>query len=126
MRSVETKPRKRRPAAPFTTSTLQEAARKLRFIPRDHAGCRSALYESGYITYMRTDSVALSEQAISGTPSGIRAVRHRVRALRTAHVPTSEQNAQEAHEAIRPAGDTFRTPDAVAARCPTTNSASTS
>ena len=115
VRSVETKPYKRRPAAPFTTSTLQqEAARKLRFSSRVTMQVAQRLYENGYITYMRTDSVALSEQAIS-------AARRQASELYGAEfVPSAprvytskSKNAQEAHEAIRPAGDTFRTPDAV-------------
>ncbi|MFW0118551.1 type I DNA topoisomerase [Rothia sp. P5764] len=115
VRSVETKPYTRRPAAPFTTSTLQqEAARKLRFSSRSTMQVAQRLYENGYITYMRTDSVALSDQAI-------RAARAQAKELYGAEfVPASprvyaskSKNAQEAHEAIRPAGDTFRTPAAV-------------
>ena len=115
VRSVETKPYKRRPAAPFTTSTLQqEAARKLRFSSRVTMQVAQRLYESGYITYMRTDSVALSDQAVKA------ARRQASELYGTEYVPSAprtyaskSKNAQEAHEAIRPAGDTFRTPDAV-------------
>lgn len=112
VRSVETKPYTRRPAAPFTTSTLQqEAARKLRFSSRSTMQVAQRLYENGYITYMRTDSVALSDQAIT-------AARKQAAELYGADfVPASprvysskSKNAQEAHEAIRPAGDSFRTP----------------
>lgn len=115
VRSLETKPYTRRPAAPFTTSTLQqEAARKLRFSSRSTMQVAQRLYESGYITYMRTDSVALSDQAI-------RAARSQVKELYGAdYLPSAprlysskSKNAQEAHEAIRPAGDSFRTPAAV-------------
>ncbi|MDO4898362.1 MAG: type I DNA topoisomerase, partial [Rothia sp. (in: high G+C Gram-positive bacteria)] len=117
VRSVETKPYTRRPAAPFTTSTLQqEAARKLRFSSRSTMQVAQRLYENGYITYMRTDSVALSDQAIQ-------AARQQVTELYGAdYIPASprlysskSKNAQEAHEAIRPAGDSFRTPEAVKA-----------
>lgn len=117
VRSLETKPYTRRPAAPFTTSTLQqEAARKLRFSSRSTMQVAQRLYESGYITYMRTDSVALSDQAI-------RAARSQVKELYGAdYLPSAprlysskSKNAQEAHEAIRPAGDSFRTPAAVKA-----------
>ncbi|WP_311149664.1 type I DNA topoisomerase, partial [Rothia aeria] len=115
VRSVETKPYKRRPAAPFTTSTLQqEAARKLRFSSRVTMQVAQRLYESGYITYMRTDSVALSDQAVKA------ARRQASELYGTEYVPSAprtyaskSKNAQEAHEAIRPAGDAFRTPDAV-------------
>lgn len=115
VRSVETKPYKRRPAAPFTTSTLQqEAARKLRFSSRVTMQVAQRLYESGYITYMRTDSVALSDQAVKA------ARRQASELYGTEYVPSAprtyaskSKNAQEAHEAIRPAGDKFRTPDAV-------------
>ncbi len=115
VRSVETKPYTRRPAAPFTTSTLQqEAARKLRFSSRSTMQVAQRLYENGYITYMRTDSVALSKQAIN-------AARKQANELYGADfVPdkprvyaSKSKNAQEAHEAIRPAGDSFRTPPAV-------------
>lgn len=117
VRSVETKPYTRRPAAPFTTSTLQqEAARKLRFSSRSTMQVAQRLYENGYITYMRTDSVALSDQAT-------RAARKQASELYGAdYVPASprvytskSKNAQEAHEAIRPAGDSFRTPAEVRA-----------
>lgn len=115
VRSVETKPYTRRPAAPFTTSTLQqEAARKLRFSSRSTMQVAQRLYENGYITYMRTDSVALSTQAIN-------AARKQANELYGAdYVPdkprvyaSKSKNAQEAHEAIRPAGDSFRTPSQV-------------
>ncbi|WP_157155241.1 MULTISPECIES: type I DNA topoisomerase [unclassified Diaminobutyricimonas] len=109
---VESKPYTRRPAAPFTTSTLQqEASRKLRFSSRQTMSVAQSLYENGYITYMRTDSVSLSQQAID-------AARNQAKALYGAEtVPDKprlyagkSKNAQEAHEAIRPSGDTFRTP----------------
>jgi DNA topoisomerase-1 len=109
---VESKPYSRRPAAPFTTSTLQqEAARKLRFSARQTMSVAQSLYENGYITYMRTDSPSLSSQAI-------KAARDQATALYGAEtVPDKprvyagkNKSAQEAHEAIRPSGDTFRTP----------------
>jgi len=109
---VESKPYTRRPAAPFTTSTLQqEAGRKLRFSARQTMSVAQSLYENGYITYMRTDSSSLSQQAID-------AARAQARKLYGAEtVPdqprlysSKSKNAQEAHEAIRPSGDTFRTP----------------
>ncbi|NYF11635.1 DNA topoisomerase-1 [Leifsonia sp. AK011] len=110
--NLESKPYTRRPAAPFTTSTLQqEAGRKLRFSARQTMSVAQSLYENGYITYMRTDSPSLSQQAID-------AARKQAKALYGAEtVPDSprlytgkSKNAQEAHEAIRPSGDTFRTP----------------
>lgn len=112
VRSVDSKPYTRRPAAPFTTSTLQqEAARKLRFSARQTMSVAQSLYENGHITYMRTDSSSLSQQAIT-------AARKQAASLYGAETipdkPRSyagkSKNAQEAHEAIRPAGDTFRTP----------------
>ena len=114
--TVESKPYTRRPAAPFTTSTLQqEAGRKLRFSARQTMSVAQSLYENGYITYMRTDSPTLSQQAIT-------AARNQARSLYGAEtVPDNprlysgkSKNAQEAHEAIRPSGDTFRTPSEVA------------
>ncbi len=113
--SVEEKPYTRRPYAPFMTSTLQqEAGRKLRFSSERTMSIAQRLYENGYITYMRTDSTTLSESAIN-------AARTQARQLYGAEYvsPSPRQytrkvkNAQEAHEAIRPAGDTFATPDAV-------------
>jgi DNA topoisomerase-1 len=113
--SVEEKPYTRRPAAPFMTSTLQqEASRKLRLSSQQTMRVAQRLYENGYITYMRTDSTTLSETALA-------AARDQARALYGAEsVPDAPRqytrkvkNAQEAHEAIRPAGDRFRTPDDV-------------
>ena len=115
--SVESKPYTRRPAPPFTTSTLQqEAGRKLRMSSRQTMAVAQYLYENGYITYMRTDSTALSSQAIS-------AARRQAKNLYGADaIPEKPRfyakkakGAQEAHEAIRPAGDNFRTPDQVRA-----------
>jgi DNA topoisomerase I len=115
VRSSDEKPYRRRPAAPFRTATLQqEASRKLRFSAQTTMRVAQRLYESGYITYMRTDSTTLSESALA-------AARKQVRELfGDDYVPEQPRNygravanAQEAHEAIRPAGDTFRTPDEV-------------
>ncbi|MFI6258125.1 type I DNA topoisomerase [Micromonospora zamorensis] len=113
---VEEKPYRRRPYAPFITSTLQqEAARKLRLSSQQTMRTAQRLYENGYITYMRTDSVNLSETAISA------ARRQIVELYGERSVPPEPRrytgkvkNAQEAHEAIRPAGDNFRTPGEVA------------
>ena len=113
--SVEEKPYRRRPAAPFMTSTLQqEASRKLRLSSQQTMRVAQRLYENGFITYMRTDSTTLSEAALT-------AARDQARELYGADaVPDAPRryerrvkNAQEAHEAIRPAGDRFRTPDEV-------------
>ena len=113
--SVESKPYTRRPAPPFTTSTLQqEAGRKLRMSSRQTMALAQYLYENGYITYMRTDSTALSSQAISAARRqatglyGADAVPEKPR-----FYAKKAKGAQEAHEAIRPAGDNFRTPDQV-------------
>ena len=109
---VEDKPYKRRPAAPFTTSTLQqEASRKLRMNPRETMRVAQGLYENGFITYMRTDSTVLSGQAVAAARSqvaelyGAEYVPERPRVY-----ASKSKGAQEAHEAIRPAGDHFRTP----------------
>ena len=109
---VEEKPTTRRPAPPFTTSTLQqEANRKLRLSAREAMRTAQGLYERGYITYMRTDSVHLSEQAITAARS---CVSDKYGADHLSPQPrqytTKSRNAQEAHEAIRPAGSSFRTP----------------
>jgi len=113
--SVDEKPYTRRPAAPFMTSTLQqEASRKLRLSSQQAMRVAQRLYENGYITYMRTDSTTLSGSALA-------AARDQARELYGADSVPAEprqyarrvKNAQEAHEAIRPAGDRFRTPDEV-------------
>src|SRR5207237_2052664 len=112
---VERKPYSRRPSAPFMTSTLQQdASRKLRFSAQTTMRVAQRLYENGYITYMRTDSTTLSESALA-------AARAQATELYGAeYVPDAPRryekrvkNAQEAHEAIRPAGDRFSRPTAV-------------
>jgi DNA topoisomerase-1 len=116
IRTVERKPFTRRPYPPFRTSTLQqEAGRKLRFAAQRTMQVAQRLYENGYITYMRTDSTSLSETAVTAARSQIADM------YGAEYLPESPRsysgkvkNAQEAHEAIRPAGDTFRTPDQVA------------
>ena len=112
---VEIKPFTERPKAPFTTSTLQqEANRKLGMTAKEAMRIAQSLYENGYITYMRTDSTTLSKEAVA-------AARFLVR---TQYGPeflydsertyaTKVKNAQEAHEAIRPAGNTFQLPEAI-------------
>jgi DNA topoisomerase-1 len=116
VRSVEEKAFTSKPSPPFMTSTLQqEASRKLRFGSQRTMQIAQRLYENGYITYMRTDSTTLSETALT-------AARNQARELYGAEsVPDAPRryekkvkNAQEAHEAIRPAGDSFRLPDQVA------------
>jgi DNA topoisomerase I len=116
VRSVESKPYSRRPSPPFMTSTLQqEASRKLRYTAQTTMRIAQRLYENGYITYMRTDSTTLSDSAL-------KAARAQAAELYGSEYVAAEprryerkvKNAQEAHEAIRPAGDTFRTPQQVA------------
>jgi DNA topoisomerase-1 len=112
VRSVEEKPYKRSPAAPFMTSTLQqEASRKLRFSSQTTMRLAQRLYENGYITYMRTDSTTLSESALTaarGQAAELYGPEYVPAAPR--RYASKVKNAQEAHEAIRPAGDVFRTP----------------
>jgi DNA topoisomerase-1 len=116
VRSLETKPYTRRPAAPFTTSTMQqEAGRKLRMSSRQAMRTAQGLYENGYITYMRTDSPSLSAEAMNAARS------QAAELYGPEYVPgaprlyqSKSKGAQEAHEAIRPAGDSFRTPAQVA------------
>jgi len=115
--SREAKPYRRRPAAPFITSTYQqEASRKLRLSSAQAMRVAQGLYERGYITYMRTDSTTLSDTAVAAARSQI---AERYGSEYVPDAPRSYQkkvkNAQEAHEAIRPAGDTFRTPEEVSA-----------
>ena len=110
--SVEERPYRRSPAAPFITSTLQqEAARKLRFSAQRTMQVAQRLYERGYITYMRTDSTTLSDTAIKAAREQAQALYGAQSVPRSARVYRSKvKNAQEAHEAIRPAGDRFRMP----------------
>ena len=112
VRSVESKPYRRSPYAPFRTTTLQqEASRKLGFGAKSTMQVAQKLYENGFITYMRTDSTTLSDTAVA-------AARAQVTQLYGAdYLPEKPRvyagkvkNAQEAHEAIRPSGDRFRTP----------------
>ena len=110
--AVEEKPSIRKPVPPFTTSTLQqESNRKLRLSARETMRCAQGLYERGFITYMRTDSVNLSEQAINAARNCV-ASKYGEEYLnnKPRKFNTKSRNAQEAHEAIRPAGETFRTP----------------
>ncbi|MFC7675030.1 type I DNA topoisomerase [Mycolicibacterium sp. GCM10028919] len=110
--SVEQKPYTRRPYPPFMTSTLQqEAGRKLRFSSERTMSIAQRLYENGYITYMRTDSTTLSESAINAARNQARQLYGEEYVHPTARQYTRKvKNAQEAHEAIRPAGDVFQTP----------------
>ncbi len=113
--SVEEKPYTRRPYPPFMTSTLQqEAGRKLRFSSERTMSIAQRLYENGYITYMRTDSTTLSQSAIDAARNQARQLYGEEYVSASPRQYTRKvKNAQEAHEAIRPAGETFATPDAV-------------
>src|SRR5690242_16792694 len=110
--SVERKPYRRAPYAPFRTTTLQqEASRKLGFSAKYTMQVAQRLYENGHITYMRTDSVTLSQTAIAAARAQARELYGAEYVPDAPRVYTSKvKNAQEAHEAIRPAGDRFRTP----------------
>ena len=112
VRSVERKPYRRSPYAPFRTTTLQqEASRKLGFSAKYAMSIAQRLYENGYITYMRTDSITLSQTAISAARTQARELYGAEYVPDKPRVYTSKvKSAQEAHEAIRPAGDSFRTP----------------
>nr|WP_234012440.1 type I DNA topoisomerase [Nocardia cyriacigeorgica] len=116
--SAEAKPYSRKPYAPFMTSTLQqEAGRKLRFTSERTMRVAQRLYENGYITYMRTDSTTLSQSAINAARSQATQLYGAEYVHPTARQYTRKvKNAQEAHEAIRPAGDTFATPGELHAR----------
>ena len=114
--NLESKPGTSSPKAPFTTSTLQqEAGRKLSMSAKHAMSVAQRLYEKGYITYMRTDSTALSQQAVEAARAqavalyGEKSVPLNPRVYRN-----NAKNAQEAHEAIRPSGEEFRTPSSVA------------
>ncbi len=113
--ALDTKPYRRSPAAPFTTSTLQqEASRKLRLSARDTMRIAQSLYENGFITYMRTDSVNLSSQAVAAARQQITNLYGEANLpAKPRYYATKSKGAQEAHEAIRPTGDYFRTPQEV-------------
>ena len=120
VRAVEVKPYRRRPAAPFMTSTFQqEAGRKLRLSSAMAMRAAQSLYEKGYITYMRTDSTTLSDTALRAARA---AVSERYGASYLPDKPRNYtkkvKNAQEAHEAIRPSGDRFRSPEEVRVEVP--------
>ncbi|EGK85336.1 type I DNA topoisomerase [Microcoleus vaginatus PCC 9802] len=110
--NLEERPVTRKPSPPFTTSTLQqEANRKLRLGARETMRIAQSLYERGFITYMRTDSVHLSEQAIEAARSCVQELYgSEYLSPQPRKYTTKSKGAQEAHEAIRPAGSTFRTP----------------
>lgn len=112
VRSVESKPYTRRPYAPFRTTTLQqEASRKFGFGAQRTMSVAQRLYEGGYITYMRTDSVTLSQTAIKAARAQVKELYGDSYLPEKPRVYTGKvKNAQEAHEAIRPAGESFRTP----------------
>ncbi|MCU0716452.1 MAG: type I DNA topoisomerase [Pirellula sp.] len=113
--NVEVKPYTERPKAPFTTSTMQqEANRKLGFTAKDTMRLAQSLYENGYITYMRTDSTTLSKEAVNAARDLVRSQygeNFLYPSERT--YATKVKNAQEAHEAIRPAGHPFQLPEAL-------------
>jgi DNA topoisomerase I len=110
--ALEERPVTRKPAPPFTTSTLQqESNRKLGLSARETMRVAQSLYEQGYITYMRTDSVHLSQQAIAAARACIESMYGaNYLSPQPRQFATKSKGAQEAHEAIRPAGSTFRTP----------------
>ena len=115
VRSVEQKPGQRKPKAPFTTSTIQqEASGRFRWGAQRTMRVAQGLYENGYITYMRTDSVSLSAQALNAARAQATELYGPEYIDASPRVwANKSKNAQEAHEAIRPAGDTFRTPGEV-------------
>ncbi len=111
--NTEEKPTTRKPSPPFTTSTLQqESNRKLGISARDTMRIAQKLYEEGYITYMRTDSVHLSEQAIAAARNCVEQMYGKeYLSQKVRQFTTKSKGAQEAHEAIRPAGGEFRIPN---------------
>lgn len=113
--SLESKPGTRSPRAPFTTSTLQqEAGRKLSMSAKHAMSVAQRLYEKGFITYMRTDSTALSAQAVQAARAqAVEMYGEKAVPLNPRTYASKSKNAQEAHEAIRPSGETFRTPASV-------------
>ncbi len=116
--SVASKPYRRRPAPPFITSTLQqEAGRRLRLSASAVMQVAQSLYEQGFITYMRTDSVTLADVALKAARAEVaRCYGEEFLPSAPRHYASKVRNAQEAHEAIRPAGDTFAPPESLRAR----------
>ena len=116
VKSMEESPRTERPKAPFTTSTLQQdAGSRLGWGAQITMRIAQRLYENGYITYMRTDSINLSDQAIKAARAAATALYGKDHVYETARLYQGKsKNAQEAHEAIRPAGDVFKTPGELA------------
>lgn len=118
--SMETKPYRRRPVPPFTTSTLQQTAgNRLGMSSRQTMRAAQGLYENGYITYMRTDSVTLSQEAIAAAREAV--VKHfgeNYLSEAPKQYATKTAGAQEAHECIRPAGAKFRDPAEIASKVP--------
>lgn len=114
--ALESKPGTRSPRAPFTTSTLQqEAGRKLSMSAKHAMSVAQRLYEKGFITYMRTDSTALSTQAVQAARAqAVEMYGEKAVPLNPRTYASKSKNAQEAHEAIRPSGEHFRTPASVA------------
>ena len=109
---MESKPYRRKPSAPFRTTTLQqEASRKLGYTASRTMQVAQRLYEDGYITYMRTDSTTLAPSALDAARAQVLALYGEEFLEPSPRVYANKvKNAQEAHEAIRPAGETFRTP----------------
>ena len=116
VKSMEESPRTERPKPPFTTSTMQQdAGSRLGWGAQITMRVAQRLYENGYITYMRTDSINLSEQAIKAARAAAQSLYGADHVYETARLYQGKtKNAQEAHEAIRPAGDTFKTPGELA------------
>ena len=118
--SMETKPYRRRPVPPFTTSTLQQTAgNRLGMSSRQTMRAAQGLYENGYITYMRTDSVTLSQEAIAAAREAV--IKHfgeNYLSDAPKQYATKTAGAQEAHECIRPAGAKFRDPAEIASKVP--------
>jgi len=116
VKSMEESPRTERPKPPFTTSTMQQdAGSRLGWGAQITMRVAQRLYENGYITYMRTDSINLSQQAITAARNAAKALYGAVHVADEPRVYQGKsKNAQEAHEAIRPAGDTFKTPGELA------------
>lgn len=118
--SMETKPYRRRPQPPFTTSTLQQAAgNRLGMGSRAVMRAAQSLYENGYITYMRTDSVTLSQEAITAARNAVSYhFGDKFLSAEPKQYATKTAGAQEAHECIRPAGSRFHDPDELASKLP--------